>query len=296
LALISLILIPQPELPLLIQAWVLGALAAVAFLTRLDALVLCPTILWAWQLSRETIETSHLFGLVLPVVVAFLGCSWQNWKRYRIPFPDTTVLFNLALMGKQFDHPEPESPRLERLISQTRDLWEGQDERSRLHLARQMVVTWLSHPISALTGILRRLLAFCGPESFISQKLFSQEDGAYPEISPYLRRALQSVLRFGFSLLLCLAGGLMLINRPFESYYILPTAGMFVVAFLFHMRTRYRLALLPGLSLLVADRGMNTVSRLTTFTAQDALVAVLGLALLLLLLFMKSLPTATSRE
>lgn len=220
-----------------ISPWLLGGVAALAALTRIDAVVLVPA-LGLVAAGRGT--GGDWFALALPSVVALGLLSLWHGRRYGIPWPDTTVGFNLLVMEEEQRRP---GAAVERVVG---GAWARWDPAAGTTADTGRSV--LRRPGSLLLGALRRVVSMLGPDTFGRERLLGDAPGAYPELGARPRRWLRGALRWSFPALVALAAGGAVAQPSLCRVPLTLAAATFLAGSLVHARTRYRFALLPHLA------------------------------------------------
>ncbi len=249
--------LPDPTGTLPLAA--LGALAMLGALIRVDSAALAPLCgiglaVFGWEL-----DTKDWLLLLAPTILAVTLWAWRNGRRYGRRQYDDTWAFNVMLAGEQAAMAPilrdfAMQPTVEKVARQWRDLPVAE----RATKARRVLVRMGSKPLQLSVGMARRALTFVGPDTFVRQMLLA-EGAAYPELSAAARRRIEPFLRQGFPLLVtaCLFGTLLTHSVP--PVYALPTAGTLLVGILFHLRTRYRVVVMPVLAVWAADVSARSV-------------------------------------
>jgi hypothetical protein len=273
LSLACLILI-YPDVPANLQALLLGSVAALAFLTRFDALLLAPFC----GFSLMPLSLLHWTLVLLPTLVVFVFLSVRNARRYRIPWPDNTWMFNLMITAGETDHDQSGLVRVEQGIFEVSGNWKQISYQQRLTSSFASFRRILSRPVRAFKGVLTRAWASLGPDHFVLHRLLPPGGSAYPNIPAGLNRLLTIALTIGFPLFTAITVLALLVSKPTVPVFIWPTLAM-VVGSLIHNRTRYRQAWLPGAALLLAAAMAQADIRALLLTAGAIPAWLIGIGL-----------------
>lgn len=217
--------------------WLLGGVAALAALTRIDAVVLVPAL---WLVLAVRGSGGDWLALALPSVVALGLLSLWHGRRYGIPWPDNTVGFNLMVMAEEQRRP---GAAVERVVGAAWARWDPAAGAT-ADTGRSV----LRRPVSLLLGALRRVVSMLGPDTFGRERLLGDAPGAYPELGVLPRRWLHGALRWSFPALVALAAGGAVAQPALCRAPLTLAAATFLAGSLVHARTRYRFALLPQLA------------------------------------------------
>lgn len=222
---------------------ILGVACAALAATRIDTLVVLPA---AIALSVPT----SLWALALPVpTVAILGLlTLRNQRRYGIAAPDTTALFNLRLMDATTERGERDS--LEPTVRDEFSRWSGEslDER----LAGGTTVKRLARrPLHTTAGVVRRCWMMLGPDTFGIERMLAR-DGPYSHLPARARRVAGWVLAVSFPALVSLAAAGFAVDAPASRRLAVLALATYLAISVVHARTRFRLALVPSLSVMAA--------------------------------------------
>lgn len=256
----------------------LGLLCAAAFLTRFEYVALWLFTALALHLEWESLTVTRWAFLVLPTLAAALILSLRNYAKYRLPVPDNTPFFNLIYLGAEIQE-RNRKRAIEPFALEVIDSWYPMTEPDRRRAAARALRVMALHPLRLLLGITGRLLALVGRETFVSQRILTVT-GACPGIasSGWRGRALLTASRLllpvYFQLLLA-AAAVAVLTSTRTPLIVWPAAGVFLVTVLIHVRSRYRLSLMPTLCLLAAQfvvRPVDTSSQLTTAQAVGTLI------------------------
>ena len=247
LSLACLILV-WPGLSLNLSIILLGLVAALAFMTRFDALLLAPFVgfglmplsFWQWVF------------ILLPTMVVFAGLSIRNARRYKIPWPDNTWMFNMMIAAGETELKRAEQIRIQREVGKTFVVWKQQSHPDRFTSGVTSFRKLAARPVRAFTGLLLRLWASLGPDSFVLQRLLPPTGRAYPEISGRFNHGLHIALRFAFPIFVSATFLALLVGKLPVPAIVWPTLAL-AVATLIHNRTRNRQAWLPGAALLLVS-------------------------------------------
>lgn len=256
--------------------WLLGCLNALAFLTRVDALAITPTSLLAVLLIFPEQFHAALLPLIAPCLLSGLLLSLRNGETYGLWLPDNTAFFNLTLMHKETA--EQEKTYTTTRVKAVKKDWDAASHQTRMAQGILAVSGIVKRPLRTLLGIWQRFLGLCGKETFISQKLLHPTRGAYPQARPEQFKSWNYLLRFAFPLLLA-ATIAALVQHQGIPFFLTATLALFFVSFLFHTRTRYRLALLPGMVLAAVWLIQHSA---TSDLKTNAIAMIAGLAIFLL--------------
>jgi len=245
LSLVCLILV-APGLDPALRSLLGGTLAALAFVTRFDALVLAPLT----GLALSPLPISHWVLVLAPTTLVFLVLSLRNARRYQMPWPDNTWMFNLMITAAETEHRSTGPLLVEAVISSVANTWKSQQRHHPGHgldASRRL----LQRPLRVLWGLLTRLWASLGPDSFVLHRLLPPVGSAYPQIPMRSQRKLAFALRLSFPLFTALIVLAVVLGPASGQQVLWPTLAL-AVGGLLHNRTRYRQAWLPGAALILA--------------------------------------------
>ncbi|WP_299304214.1 hypothetical protein [uncultured Litoreibacter sp.] len=223
---------------------VLGVIAALGFLTRVDflALAVVAVLLAALQ---DTAFWPSLCLVAGPTAAAVVGLSLWNGKRHGIWAPDTTARFNLAVAATEATHPQLTTAALmQKTLAAARGGTGGGTPPD------QPVEGLLRVAVGSLGLARRRLATLTGPETFVRQSLMSGNRAGY---GPSHRVHIGGVIGLnltGWSSCLLLAYLLTFHQHP-------PMLNLLIIVVVavqsaVQTRSRYRMSLLPVLSTNVA--------------------------------------------
>ena len=229
------------------SAALIGVLVALAVLTRLDALILIPSVTAVWMIVSPSVTPAHASWLIGLPLTAF-GVWWlvslvflkQRW-------PDTTWKFNLGITVR------------EALVQQESDTITIDDlielqpaEGKRRHDEDQPNVRQ-EHPPVPLAGFLRsvvsRLRALLGPDTFVKGKILARVKWGENSVAWLVLTAL---LRVSAPFLVAVSIGVFVWHPSSAGWVAIPAISLLIPAIVFHARTRYRLPLLYGLVPVIA--------------------------------------------
>ncbi len=288
LSLICLVLV-YPDLPPDRRSLLLGLIAALAFLTRFDALLLAPLA----GIGMGPSSPEQWVYILLPAAAAFLLLAIRNARRYGVPWPDTTWMFNLMIAANETDRGPTAPVFIENEVQRVMADWKQLSYRGRLIRSLASLRTLLTRPLRACWGLATRLWASLGPDSFVLYRLLPPEGIAYPQISGPFCRLLRVALTVAFPLFTVLMV-LVLLLDGLSQPVLLATLAL-AVGGLIHNRTRYRQAWLPGAVLIVAP-AIGAADFRTLLLSADAIPHwIAGAAIGLALVFLRVRPD-TRRE
>ena len=244
---LSCLVLVYPDLTPEMRALLLGSIAALAFLTRFDALLLAPLSgvaltppsLWLWLL------------ILLPTLTVFALLSIRNFRRYQIPWPDNTWMFNLMVSAAETDSKQSGPVLIEHGVAKAVTDWSALSYDHRTRSSMIGVYRLFLSPGKTLWGLLTRFWASLGPDSFVLHRLLPPVGEGYPDIPVGFNRILTLALVLAFPLFVSTTLLALLVSKPAMPIFLWPTLA---VAFgsLIHNRTRYRQAWLPGAALVLA--------------------------------------------
>jgi hypothetical protein len=228
----------------------LGALCALGTLIRLDFLAAAPFAALGLAASGHPATFAECASIAAPSLLVVVLLSVRNRRRYGVPLPDTTWAFNLTLARSQLESRffglEIE-PRIDTAVQS----WSRLSPREHLRQGIASVGSIVTAPGAFLRGVAKRVLILVGPDTFIRQKLLQSD--VYPRLHNGMRKLLAASLLFSYPLLLTVAlFTWVLAGRELPSAFLFPSLGLFGVAALVHARTRYRVSILPTVSLMAA--------------------------------------------
>lgn len=261
-----LLLLLLPVSPL--QCALIGLALAMAVLTRIEQLVLLPGVLGALALELGRMSDPLLAVVTAPAVLAILTWSWAAHRRYGTWWPDTTWMFNLRLLEEECAAAGRELVSIEPVVHGFYGSWVQMSPEER----KLRLFEWMKAPPSRLLSLLTaRVLAFWGPDTFVSDRLLPPAGAAYGALDEGSVHWLKVSLRWSFPLvsLTCLWA---ILAAPVYDYYLLPGVLLLGASVLVHFRTRFRLMLIPWL--IVA--GADGIARIATAGAQPWLWLLLA--------------------
>jgi hypothetical protein len=264
-----------PEVPA--TALLAGGLCALGVLTRVDFLLALPLFLAAWRISSGPPGAIAIAALLAPPLGALVLLSVRNYRRYGIPLPDTTWAFNLMVAREEARLKSDDHFEIERTVGDAVAAWRGLAPVEAARRGLGALGEVLRSPLRFGRGIVRRLLILVGPDTFIRQKLLPR-DAAYPDLGERQRRWWEAALEIATPLLVTVVLIGAAAGRCIPESYAWPSLGLAAAAILFHTRTRYRVTLLPALSLVAAQAIVGLGSHLDN-TPAIALVSAGGAAL-----------------
>lgn len=244
---LSCLILVYPDLSSNFRAISLGLLASLAFITRFDALLLAP--LSGFALAPLPIQ-GWVF-ILLPTLVAFAWLSARNARRYQIPWPDTTWMFNVAIAAGETEK-KAGKVKVEQEIIEVVGVWNKLDEPGRLSSGLAGIRKLFARPLRTFSGVLMKVWASLGPDSFVMHRLLPPDGVAYPEISAGINRGLKIALTLAFPVFTSMMVLALLVSEASTSIVVWPTLAV-AAATLIHNRTRYRQAWLPGAAVLLAS-------------------------------------------
>lgn len=254
-----------------VSPWMFGVLAALAVATRVDAIALLVPLLLVPLFHGPAAGVTALVALAAPSVLVLVALSGRNWLRYGIPWPDTTVLFNLRVGAEERRSP---NAGVEQIVGAAWSRWSAQGGSS--EAARESP----DSRAAILLGAPRRFVSMLGSDSFARDRLLGNRSGAYPELPATPRALLRGALRVSFPLLVALAAGGAVARPEVCREPLILGATILVASSLVHARTRFRYSLLPHLAFC---GGIGLVS-MADSGERGALLVVVGLAFAMLLL------------
>jgi hypothetical protein len=289
-ALINLALITPFPFP----AFALGIVCAVGVLVRVDAVVLSPLVLLALAAEGGVAATSFL-TVAAPSVVVLALLVLRNIRRYGVALPEDTWAFNLMVAAEEIKDETPGEFALEPLIARVSREWSSMTSEGRSHAGLAALWRIVRSPMRFGRSVVRRTLALIGPDTFVSQKLVGQTT-VYPRLDSAGRRLLARMLQVASPMLVAAIVVGVFLYKPTAAYAI-PSVGLIAVAAFAHVRTRYRVAVLPTFCLLAAQVTVAGITNTDTRTLVVALAAFLLLTGLLSRIHRGTeLPPAPSRR
>jgi hypothetical protein len=241
LSLLCLLLV-LPGLELHTRCAMAGVVCALAFCTRFDALLCAPLTL----LAIDGIDTPGLAWVVLPTALSFFGLSLRNHFRYGLALPDDTWIFNLLVAARELESNPPAS--VETVVGDVASQWRALGAGQRRTLLRRQLG---GRAGKLLPGAVRRAWSMCGPDTFARERLLPPLGKAYAAPSKAAVRVLRLALRMEFPVLVSFALAASLYLGKLNLSWGWPTLAL-ALGSIFHARTRYRQAWLPGLLLIAA--------------------------------------------
>jgi hypothetical protein len=195
---------------------------------------------------------SALPALWAPTAVALIAWTCRNARRYGICLPDTTFLFNLAILAEEHRRSPSVNLPVQPLVLSVLEQWGAASYVEQVALLRSEGRSLARQPVRLISGIGVRIRQMCGPDTFAIERLLDPAAGAYPGLPARARTALAATLKMSFPLLcaLALAGA---VTDATVRVLLIPGAAAFAAAAVVHSRTRFRYALLPSLSIAAAS-------------------------------------------
>ena len=277
LSLACLILV-YPDLPSNLRTLLIGSVAALAFITRFDALLLAPFA----GFGLAPLPFLEWVFILLPTLFVFTFLSIRNARRYRIPWPDTTWMFNVMIAAGETGKNKAHKVHVEEEVQRVLTVWQPLEYPDRLSAVIASLRNLFARPVRAISGVLVRLWASLGPDSFVLQRLLPPDGLAYPGISEKLNSVLKIVLIVAFPIFTSMTVLALLVVAPSLPVFLWPTLA-FATASLIHNRTRYRQAWLPGAALMlitaVSEPGFWSVLLSTGSTTKWLAAIALAIAL-----------------
>ena len=240
------LILVYPDLPQNLRAQMLGLVAALAFMTRFDALLLAPVT----GLGLAPMSAWEWIFLLSPTVLVFIVLSLRNAHRYNIPWPDTTWMFNLMIAADETSQQKASKLLVDEEVFKVAAVWKELSNKDRYMATITSLRRLCVWPTRAISGMVLRLWASIGPDSFVLGRLVPPVGRAYPRISSRLSGILNVALVFAFPVFISATLMALLVADQPAAVIIWPTMA-YAVTSLFHNRTRYRQAWLPGAALLL---------------------------------------------
>lgn len=231
-------------------AVLIGSLSAFAALTRVDGVVLVPTVAVVWSAAGLPMPAGWLiWSAGLP---AGLFAGW--WLIAAVLFgqrwPDTTWRFNLEIAAVEATHRQrTRRYTVDDLIVAGRKAETGN--------LRSKPAPWHAH----IAAVLARARAMLGPDTFIRGKLLEETGDRHHDV---LKRVLEAMLRFATPLWIAGAAVLTGVAPSPAALLAVPALALAIPAVVFHARTRYRLPLIYGLVPAVAGSTVRLLTGPTT--------------------------------
>lgn len=259
------------------EALLAGALCAVGVMVRIDFLIVPPIFFVAWSEASGPPTVIATAALLSPPVLALFLVSVHNYRRYGIPLPDTTWAFNLLVARSDVRSEGDHRFEIEHTVQNALETWRDLAPMDAAHSGLRALRDIFRVPLRFGRGIIRRLLILAGPDTFIRQKLLPAE-AAYPDLGTRQRRWWENSLVIATPLLVAISLTGAAAECGLPGSFAWPSIGLATVAILFHTRTRYRVAVLPALSLVAAQAIVGLRSQLEN-TLAIALFSAAGVAL-----------------
>jgi hypothetical protein len=259
-----------------------GGLCAFGVMIRIDFLVVPPVLLAAWSGAPGSSSALMATALVAPTLVTLIVMSVRNSRRYGIPLPDTTWAFNLMVAREDARLSDGNQYEVEGTVHRALTAWRDLPPADVAGRGLAALGEILRAPLRFGRGVGRRLLILVGPDTFIRQRLLPR-DAAYPDLAERQRRVWETSLIVATPFLVTMAVVGAVIDRRPPDGFAWPSLALAAAIVLFHTRTRYRVALLPALSVIAAQAIVALESNLrgARTTALVFVVAVLVLWALL---------------
>lgn len=278
LSLFCLVLI-HPDLSAGLRAQLLGLVAALAFMTRFEALLLAPVT----GLGMAALTMFEWVFILSPTLLVFIVLSLRHAYRYQIPWPDTTWMFNLMIAAGETDQEKASKVFVDQEVFKVATAWKKLSEPDRLAASISSLRRLLQWPNRVIVGMFLRLWSSIGPDNFVLHRLLPPYGSAYPEISDRFKQVLGIALIITFPVFISSTLLALLVADQSVAVIIWPTMA-FGVTSLFHNRTRYRQAWLPGAALLLVTMvcTQGFWARLMSAESIVSWVVCVGLALALI--------------
>lgn len=277
LSLVCLILV-YPDLSSNLRTLLVGSVAALAFITRFDALLLAPFA----GFGLAPLPFLEWVFILLPTLFAFAFLSIRNARRYGIPWPDTTWIFNIMIAAGETGKTRAHKVHVEEEVQKVLSVWKTLEYQGRFSTGIASLRNLFARPIRAISGVLVRLWAGLGPDSFVLQRLLPPDGLAYPGISEPFNSVLKIALLVAFPIFISMTLLALLVTEPSLPVVLWPTLA-FATASLIHNRTRYRQAWLPGAALMlitaISEPGFWSIMLSTGSTGKWLGAIALGIAL-----------------
>lgn len=225
--------------------WIFGLVIAAAAMTRIDGILLAPAVTLALVAMGENARLIWP-GIGTPMIAALAAVSWHNQRNYRIPWPDTTSLFNISILAGENKRRGEKAKTVEHLVQAAWPVWNTSGHSERRKHSLRACVSIIQKPYTLLLGFVRRGWQMVGGDFFSIEVLLDANTGAYREMSPRIRKAWVNSLRFSFPLLLGLSAAGMILH-PSVRPLMIPAGTCFLLTCLIHARTRFRFSILPSL-------------------------------------------------
>lgn len=245
LSLVCLILV-YPDLSSNQRALLVGLVAALAFITRFDALLLAPFA----GIGLAPLPFIEWLFILLPTLFVFAFLSIRNARRYRIPWPDTTWMFNIMIAAGETGKNRAHKVHVEEEVRKVLTVWQTLEHPDRFSSTVTSLRSLVARPVRAVKGVLVRIWASLGPDSFVLHRLLPPDGSAYPGISKNFNHLLKVALLVAFPVFTSMTVLAFLVAKPSLPVVLWPTLA-FAAASLIHNRTRYRQAWLPGAALIL---------------------------------------------
>ena len=262
-----------------------GLLATLGVLCRIDFAIVPPVLLAAWWQTASP-PTAVVAVLLLPSVIALIWTSTHNYRRYGIPFPDTTWAFNLMVARRESRFRDSNRFEIEAAVNEIIPVWKQLHSTRVVRPGVTAFMDILRSPLRFGRGIGRRLLTLAGPDTFVRQKLLPAE-GAYPQLGDRSRRRWDRALRVAFPLLVTIILSSIAVSPRLPESFAWPSLALLAVAVLFHARTRFRVVAMPALALLAALGLVRLAAALPGRPELSGAIAILATLLLWALLRIK---------
>jgi hypothetical protein len=239
---------------------ILGFLAAMAFLTRFEYLILS---LLGWLVvifKGVPIGDSTLFLLVPTLITLTLLSIYNKWK-FATWWPDTTFIFNIAVSKLESDKP---NLKIEQLMQHTLSHFR-QTNSATLSEQYQLIPNKWGGVVGLFKGVIKRHISLLSQETFLERFFWKNSNPVYQgTIADSMRYFFLPTLRWGFTALcvVCLFVMPLMIAKG-EVLWMLPVLCMYISASFFQTRTRYRVAFVPTM-VLFAALGLQEINRFET--------------------------------
>jgi len=277
LSLVCLILV-YPDLSSNLRTLLVGAVAALAFITRFDALLLAPFA----GFGLAPLPFMEWLFILLPTLFVFAFLSIRNARRYRIPWPDTTWMFNIMIAAGETKKNRAHKVHVEEEVRKVLTVWQTLENPERFSTSIASLRSLVARPIRAISGVLVRIWASLGPDSFVLHRLLPPDGLAYPGVSEKFNHVLKIALLVAFPIFTSMTLLALLVAEPSLPVVLWPTLA-FAAASLIHNRTRYRQAWLPGAALIliaaVSEPGFWSILLSTGSTIKWLAAIALAIAL-----------------
>lgn len=258
----------------------LGILVCASVLTRIDQVVLLVAVPLAFAID-EAITLAYLSLICGPAIAALILLSVRNYLRHGLALPDNTLMFNLGVARAELESKEVRKTIQSTVITVV-PTWRKLAARSQIGYGIEALSLLLQQPFRFAGNVLSRAWSLLGPDSFVTDRLLPPNGGAYPAMPENVARYWRVLLRVSFPMVAAFLLVFAQANPTPIPGFVIPVLFLFLTAAALHSRTRYRMALIPGLALWAAIVIPSSIKMLTGPWCLALAVAAMALSMVLI--------------